>query len=233
MYDNITFTPIAQAKMMTHAARHSRTIVNGILIGKFEADKVLISDIAPVCHSIPTKPLLDMALRLTEAYCVSDDGDSNQYEIVGWYTAPEKQVDNGPGPVALKIIRSMAATVGGGASTNDSNKEPVLVTITNSCLEKFYNSDKTSNSDQMGFLVHGKDDETNHWTKQYEEGNITMSKEASWKSSNDVAVEVSLNDGLEFYDFEDHVSGGMENVKDRDWLRNGNIAKTVSKLLAQ
>ena len=221
---------------MTHAARHSRTIVNGILIGKFEADKVFISDIAPVCHSIPTKPLLDMALRLTEAYCVSDDGESDQYEIVGWYTAPEKHIDNGPGPVALKIISSMAATVGGGGgsnSTTDSKKEPVLVTITNTCLENFYNNDKTSNSDQMGFLVHGKDEETNHWTKQYEEGNITMSKEASWKSSNIVAVQVSLEDGLEFYDFEDHVSGGMEDVKDRDWLRNGSISKSVYKLLAQ
>ncbi len=226
MHDTITFSPCSHAKMMTHAARHPRNTVNGILLGKYEANKLVITDVTPVCHSIPTKPLLDMALRLSEAYCVSNESNC---EIVGWYTAPEKNVDDGPGPVALKIVSSMAAVGGGGKSASE---EPVLVTITNSRLESFYDEDQTSESDQMGFIVSGKDNATNHWSKQYEAKNILIS-EGSWKSSNGAAVEISLDDSLEFNDFEDHLSGDIDTVKGRDWLKNESIVKSVSKLLAQ
>lgn len=221
MHCTITFDPVVHAKMMIHAARYPRSITNGILLGKVEGNKLVISDVAPVCHSIPTKPLLDMALRLTEAYYVSND---SSYEIVGWYTAPEKQVDDGPGPVALKIIDSIAAV--GGAK----NPEPVLVTITNSSIESFYNEEKKSDSGQMGFTVCGKDKETKSWTKQYDSENIYVS-EGSWASSNKAAVEISLDDSLDFYDFEDHLSGGIDNLKESDWLRNGSIVKSVAKLL--
>ena len=224
MSQNVSISPLAHAKMMTHAVRNPRSIVHGILVGKSEnEDSLTVSDVLPVCHSTPTKPILDMSLRLAEAYCLSDQENENLV-IVGWYTAPENQVDESPGPVALKIISSIAAN-------NSEIKEPVLVTITSKGIETFLSDEKSSDADLMGFTICGKD-EKNHWTNQYEEGNIISSSGSSWTSSNEAAVDVCLNDELEFFDFEDHISGGTSESKKKDWLRNEIVGKAVTKILA-
>jgi hypothetical protein len=224
MSKTVSISPLVHAKMMTHAVQNPRSVVHGILIGTSSesSSSLTIVDALPVCHSTPTKPLLDMSLRLSEAYCLTND---DKLEIVGWYTAPEKDVDETPGPVALKIISSIAA--------NSKVKDPVLVTITNTGMENFLQMEKSSDGDKMGFTVYGKDGK-NHWVDEYEEGSINVS-EGSWSSSNDAAVNVCLNDELKIFDFEDHMSGGSDSksIKEKDWLRNGTIRKAVTEILAQ
>ncbi len=212
-------SPVVHTKMMVHAFRNPHNVVHGILIGKYTTDgtALTISDVLPVCHSHPTKPLLDISLRLADAYCVSNEDSEG---IVGWYTAPEKQVDELPGPVALKIVSSIA---------NNSEKEPVLISITNSSIETFLEEEKSSDTDQMGFYVY-REDEEKHWTVQYEEENI-KSLGYSWEASNNAAVQVCLDDQLTIFDFEDHVSGGSGGIKEKDWIRNVNIGKAVSDRL--
>ena len=57
-----------------------------------------------VCHSHPTKPIVDMALQFAEAYC----NDSDNLEIVGWYTANERVGDNQPSPLARTVTQGFA-----------------------------------------------------------------------------------------------------------------------------
>jgi len=207
--------------MMVHAIRNPHKVVHGILIGTFKTGgaTLTISDVLPVCHSHPTKPILDMSLRLAEAYCVTnEDGEG----IVGWYTAPEKQADELPGPVALKIVSSIA---------NNTENEPVLVSIINKSLENFLEEEKASDLDQMGFYAYGKD-EKNHWTVQYGEESI-KSLANSWEASNNTAVQVCLDDEVVITDFEDHVGAGSSGIKEKDWIRNASIGKAVSDKLAQ
>ena len=218
---NLSVAPKVHAKMMAHAIRNSHSVVHGILLGKY-GEELIISDVLPVCHSTPTKPILDMSLRLAEAYCLAND-DNENLEIIGWYTAPEKQVDESPGPVALKIIRSIAS--------NSESKEPVLICITNNDVENFLKIEKPNDIDNIGFSVYGKDG-GNHWNDLYKVESIKSSI-GSWSASNQAAVDVSLDDELKLYDFEDHVSSGSAGVKDKDWIRNENIGNTLKQRLAQ
>eukprot|EP00816_Leptocylindrus_hargravesii_P012372 CAMPEP_0196809340 /NCGR_PEP_ID=MMETSP1362-20130617/9296_1 /TAXON_ID=163516 /ORGANISM="Leptocylindrus danicus, Strain CCMP1856" /LENGTH=177 /DNA_ID=CAMNT_0042184011 /DNA_START=77 /DNA_END=610 /DNA_ORIENTATION=+ len=102
---------------MLHAAQYSRSSIHGILLGTHDADNNTWNavDALPVCHSVPTKPLLDMAFRLAEAYC------GEEMDIIGWYTANARIGDNTPIPTAVKVASAIS---------NDS----VLVMVNNSKL---------------------------------------------------------------------------------------------------
>lgn len=207
--------------MMAHTIRNSHTVVHGILLGKYDG-QLTVSDVLPVCHSHPTKPILDMSLRLAEAYCLVN-GESENLEIIGWYTAPEKEVDESPGPVALKIIRSIAS--------NSGSKEPILICITNRDVENFLKLEKSSDIDNTGFSVFGNDG-GNHWNDLYKLDSIKSSIN-SWSASNEAAVHVCLDDDMKCYDFEDHLGSGSGGIKEKDWIRNESIGKIVNQKLAQ
>lgn len=100
----VAISPISHAKIILHAVRHSYTSIHGILIGYINGDSIQVNDVLPVCHSSPTKPILDMALRIANAYAI-DSGvkadESRQQQIVGWYTANERVGKNDePGQVS-------------------------------------------------------------------------------------------------------------------------------------
>jgi hypothetical protein len=216
MVQDISIAPLAHAKMMAHAVKNSRTVAHGILLGKFDTNGLTVLDVLPVCHSTPTKPLLDMSLRLAESFCVSNEDEKNS-EIVGWYSAPELQVQDSPGPVAVKIIRSIAQSL--------ESKEPILITISNNEVDSFLKIEKTCDNDNLGFTIYGND-ELNKSNHAYKSENIKTTS-GSWKSLNEASVNVCLDDEVEIFDYEDHVSGGVENIKQKDWIRNEQIRKTI------
>ena len=77
----VRISALARAKVLLHAATHPRSQVHGLLVGKFAAGKgggggggggggplLAVADAVPLFHSCPTKPLLDVALRLVDAH---------------------------------------------------------------------------------------------------------------------------------------------------------------------
>lgn len=223
MNQSISISPMVHSKMMNHAVRNPRSVVHGILLGKSDANDITAVDVLPVCHSPPTKPLLDMSLRLAEAYCLSNEDDNN-LEIIGWYTAPEKNVDESPGAAALKIVSSIAST----SESND--KHPILICITNKDMENFFKVGNLSDSDRRGFSIYGRD-EGSQWKSEYSIDSIQSSM-GSWSSSNQIAVGACLDKELTCFDFENHLDGGTDGCKEIDWIRNVNVNKYVSQRLS-
>lgn len=108
---------------MLHAAQYPRSPIHGILLGTHDPDNNTwhAVDVLPVCHSVPTKPLLDMAFRLADAYC------EEEMEIIGWYTGNARIGDNLPSPSSVKVASAVASLKSIG---NDS----VLLMVNNSKL---------------------------------------------------------------------------------------------------
>ena len=137
----------SQIKMALHATKYSySTPIHGIVLGTKTDDNVLeIVDVVPVCHEVPTKPIVDMSLRLTDAYLqerlhaslgeregIGDFGRCKSANIIGWYTANaqtsnEKDAEEVPNAPACRIVSSLADS----ASENDEggNNDFVLLLV--------------------------------------------------------------------------------------------------------
>lgn len=212
MKDSVIVNQVSHSKMVLHAVRRSRTPIHGILLGNFSEGSLTVLDVLPICHSTPTKPIVDMSLRLAEAHCESMEGGIG---IVGWYTANQRLGDDAPGPVALKITQSIAANV-----SNDS----ILITITGSGLEAKLLQEESINSEQ-GFDVYGSDNSKN-WVKKYP-ADAVSSANGSWEISKGICA--SDAESVPFFDFEDHLDGGVDLTKERDWIRNHDVVKAVQR----
>jgi len=124
--DSVTISPEVFALLVAHAASHPTTTVHGVLIGNRKSNKVDVTDAFPICHENPTRPLVETALALVQSNL---EGETNKY-IVGWFTAPELLYETKPGPVALRIVASLAASSRG----NSSSGEPVLLSLNNETI---------------------------------------------------------------------------------------------------
>ena len=238
----VKVSPTAHAKMILHAVRHPRSSIHGILIGRFlsEGPVLIIEDALPVCHSPPTKPILDIALRLAEAYTESSFNESgtssgSDLGIVGWYTANERLGDDAPAQAALKVVGSIGAVLA--ASSNDhEHSEPVLIVVTSLGLATLFGSTEeieisTTESDNkhcLNALQIYERDSKKHWLREIPMDSISSSK-SDWSSSTDFLLEICREDSktLPFFDFEDHLEGGVELIGERDWIRNTKVAKYV------
>ncbi len=149
---NYTISRLAQMKMAMHATRHGLSNpIHGIVLGKvIDGDStVQVVDVVPVCHEVPTKPIVDMALRLTDAHLSSSsssstDDDSSNLEgvqIIGWYTANanasilpiDESKDELPNAPACRIASSMAEC------DADGSDDVVLLLLSTSQLVKCIN----------------------------------------------------------------------------------------------
>jgi len=220
----VSLWPMAHVKMMLHAVRHSRSVIHGILLGKFTPDGLLLTviDALPVCHAAPTKPLLDMALRLADSYCESVDDNIG---IVGWYTANEISGDDIPKQAALKIISSIGENLSSGSSI-PANAEPILTVITSSGLKSLITPNRQENNDNEtngGLQVYGSDGRK-HWLNQYPMDSVVL-------NSPDIVAKACHSDceALPFFDFEDHLEGGIKAIQSRDWIRNIDVANFVQQ----
>ena len=101
--------------MALHAARHGFSApLHGIVLGKSTPGAeggIEVVDAVPVCHEVPTKPVVDMALRLTEAHLQTQKGMEG-VRIVGWYTANARAASEEPNAPACRIAASMAEGAG-------------------------------------------------------------------------------------------------------------------------
>lgn len=122
--EGISISRTAHAKIMLHLSRHPITVIHGILIGSSNDDtkEIDVVDVLPVCHSVPTKPMLDMVLRLSDAAAVG--------EIIGWYSANSRVGDEGPSAVALKVVETIDHML----HIDGSKKLSVLAMINNGKL---------------------------------------------------------------------------------------------------
>ena len=71
----------AYRKMIIHSIQNATSEIHGILVGKSSSKGKSIEDVLPVCHSSPTKPILDMAFRLADSYLANHTSD---LKIMGW-----------------------------------------------------------------------------------------------------------------------------------------------------
>jgi hypothetical protein len=157
---SISFT--AQVKMALHATKHglSDNQVHGIVLGRSVKNgggdgasvAVAVTDVVPVCHEAPTKPIVDMALRLVDAHLSQSRSSSSLSSsspssssaggarILGWYTAnananADTRGGDGetetPNPSACRIASSVAECGG-----NDGNygEDFILLLVSTSRL---------------------------------------------------------------------------------------------------
>ena len=112
MSSSISLSTVSQAKMALHAARHGHgNPIHGILVGRSSPASVEVTDAVPVCHEEPTKPIVDMSLRLVDGHLtIKNDGT----RIVGWYTANANAGDDAPGPSARRVASCLSAEEGCG-----------------------------------------------------------------------------------------------------------------------
>nr|ABD97881.1 putative CPF 0172 family protein [Salicornia bigelovii] len=91
----------AYLKLILHALKHKASAVNGVLVGRFDANKgvVEISDAVPLFHlSIGLLPALEIALMQIEEHYASQG-----LSLVGYFHANERSDDYDLGIVAKNI----------------------------------------------------------------------------------------------------------------------------------
>jgi Uncharacterised protein family (UPF0172) len=128
----VVVRPKAFCSMVLHAAKHKNEVVHGILLGSSSSNTpgaavvagskskttitggvvtLTVHDAVPVSHGTPTRPLIETAIGLIEASS-SQEAESNNCTIVGWYTAPTLLNDTRPGPIALRMAANFEVKKG-------------------------------------------------------------------------------------------------------------------------
>ena len=252
----VRISALARAKVLLHAATHPRSQVHGLLVGKFAAGKgggggggggggplLAVADAVPLFHSCPTKPLLDVALRLVDAHLGEGGKDSSSSSssspaIVGWYTANERDLAGGgggggggtdgdlPGPVALRVVGNLASAMEGDLPRH---AEPVAVLVRGGAMAELLAGGGGGGGAGGGRIlsVLGRDDRR-HWVRPYPAGRVEMEGEGVAEGA---VREACLGGGggggggggpaaALLHDFEDHLAGGREGMGDTDWLSN-------------
>jgi len=181
-----------------------------------------------------------MALRIANAYAI-DSGvkadESRQQQIVGWYTANERVGKNDePGQAALKVTSAIKTIRSKSGYEYPSTFEPVLIVVKSLGLAKILDvsdglDEATENDGSVtGALVcYGKDISTIGFKPLPSENFSVFGK--TWVESTDAAINVALSDCAAFYDFEDHLEGGVDTVKERNWIQNPDVAKILQRKL--
>lgn len=140
MVEKTRINILPQAKMLLHAIKNPNSQIGGILLGTEDG---VVTDVLPVCHNAPTKPILDWAFRMAEVYGVGS--------VMGWYTSNERLEDSQPNQASLRIMQSI--------SGRNVDTEPVLVAIDNVKFGKYLVGQEKSSFD-----VYGRD-ARKHWLR--------------------------------------------------------------------
>lgn len=160
----VVLQPLVFCTIALHAHRHPDESTHGFLVGRHEdvasGTIVQVDQAVPVSHGAPTRPLVEMSMGLVEASLGSTTSQSGR--IVGWYTAPRLCDDTQPGPVALRMVASLATSV---ATTLDSkrltetatNPDPVLLVLQNKALGQLLRQKQTSTEASDVFHAYGRD----------------------------------------------------------------------------
>jgi len=245
---SVTVAALAHTKITLHAASNPCQPIHGILVGKYEGGSnekssypsLRVVDALPVCHSAPTKPLLNMAFRLAESYCKSL-GEADSIVIVGWYTANERLEETEPNQAALRIMSTISGTLG---ESFPVHAEPILLCVNNAKLSDLLNSkvpdlSKSCIKGTHELQAYGRD-ARKRWLQPLPSANLVVSRPeqaalALLEMVSD-ARRNPRNKELPLYDFEDQLEGGSDSIKKTDWLVNceiANFVKSMDNLAAQ
>lgn len=207
---SVVVQPKAFVTIVLHATQYPYDSVHGILLGRRNETTTLI-DAVPVSHGAPSKPIVEMALGLVEA---NSDRD---VEVVGWYTAPKLKDDTQAGPVALRMVASLA--------TSPANNNPVLVVVQNDALGNLMKKEEgaaAQNDSAPDVLnAYGKNSGGNQWLD-----NLNLTLEDSRKSAM-ASREASLQQ-IKLIDFVDHLDNN-DPSSCSSWYPNQSISKVVNK----
>lgn len=255
MTQTIKFDKTAYAKMMLHATVNSTTAIHGILVGSSNSkgqeqqqqgnDVLIVHDAIPICHSIPTKPIVDMGLRLTQAHLdrnkIIDNNSSSHDKIIGWYTANERTGDTKIYPMVWKILESIQSF----HTDQEKTKTfvPIVARIDSESFEKMLEKKCNVDGDFKGFHVFELPKtlaQDNNVEEEEEEEKVkceclpegAAGASDNWKNVSALVADACLEDPpVVVYDFEDQLEGKVSglNKMDSDWLRNLQVNKIWEK----
>lgn len=193
----IRISPQAFLAISLHSSCHSTKVVNGLLAGTKSGNEILVEHAFPICHEVPTNPLVDTALMLVK----SELSDDPSRSIVGWFTSPEILSDGKSDAVAMRIAANI--------STNSA--ESVLLVLQGEKLGKlvFANDGTTATQCIQAF---GRDF-GKQWLKPLQ---LTVSKEAT---TTEITKQVVKN-GTVTNDLIDHWEKGPS----APWQHSANMA---------
>jgi hypothetical protein len=208
----IALSPLSQAKMALHSARHGFSPIHGILIGHRSANSIEVTDALPVCHEVPTRPLVNTSLRMADIY-LSDKKE----EILGWYTANATGGDE-PNVPALRVVNSMA---------DQSGDEMIVVLVAAEqdgplCTVFERAGGKTFTQKVDASRIECKDAQVRDVVNRGIRGMSNFSSEYGGK-------------GLVIYDYVDHVSSyeKREDLDSMNWIENTAVADFVAEATAR
>ena len=220
----ISVSALAETKMTLHSAKHGfSNPIHGIVIGKKSSsgdDMLEIVDAIPVCHEVPTKPIVDMALRLCDAHLQQQN--NNDMTIIGWYTSNASTSDDEmPNLSACRIASSMSDN-----GEEGDNFILVLVTTTGivSATVSKGDSAEDSASSSPACRVFQKDTKSKTFSQEVDSSLI------SYENASKDIIAIAFSKGLPIYDYVDHISsyGRDDDWKDMDWITNDAI-KVIAK----
>lgn len=195
-----------------------------------------MTDVVPVCHEVPTKPTIDMALRLVDVHLSQRknvlDSEGGAVRIVGWYTA-NANANNGdndelPNPSACKIVSSIAEC------SNDESKDFVLLLVSTSRLVKCIEGHTTTDCLPICTVFEksctGGVGGTGAFTQKVDDTSITTAGVVgSTRGTHLIAramerqINTNVGDGGFVYDYIDHLE---DYVQGGDWIENGLVDAT-------
>jgi len=237
---SVTVSALAHTKIILHAVQNPHAQIHGILVGRYRkpttsgATPILqIAEAFPVCHSAPTKPLLDMAFRLAEAYCKGssiaydndkeeeDSSSSSSTQIVGWYTANERLDDVQLSPSALRVMGTIAAAATQQGESLPANAEPCLFLVNNNKL-----GEMMLGGEEGALEAYGRD-ARKQWQNPVPSSHFALADGSCALAK--AACSIKDKKSVRLFDFEDHLHGGAEAIKDSDWLSNPTVSAFVQK----
>jgi hypothetical protein len=216
----IQLSAVAHTKIILHAAANPDCqVIHGILVGYAEGSSLYVMDVLPVCHSHPTKMILNVSFRLAEEYLRRRQqqqpkmtSNNKNTTIMGWYTAKERRDDTlEPHPTSLRIMSTIHSSTP--HSTADNRASPILLCVPND-LSQSYQAYSWDAAQRLPVTV----DDPN--------GIATAALEKSCYGSC-----ILRSSNLPIYDFECHLEGASVNnstLQDRDWLTNCAVAEFVN-----
>lgn len=218
----IQLSAVAHTKIMLHAAANPDCqVIHGILVGHAEGSSLVVVDALPVCHSHPTKMILNVSFRLAEEYLrrrrqqQSETSNSTNTTIVGWYTAKERRDDAlDPHPTSLRIMNTIHSSMLTTTTTAENHASPVLLCVPND-FSPSYQAYSWDAAQRIPVTV----DDPNG-----------IASAALEKSSHGSCI-YSRSSNLPIYDFECHLEGeyvSNSTLQDRDWLTNRAVVEFVN-----
>ena len=166
-------------------------------------------DAIPVCHEVPTRPVVNTSLRLVDIHL--NDGEK---KIIGWYTANSNGGDE-PNIPALRVVNSMA---------EQSEEQLILVLVSadpegSLCTVFEGGNGKTFTQRVDASRIKNEDSKVRDLVNR------------GVKDMSNFSSGFGEENGLTIYDYVDHVSNyeKRRDLDERNWIENKVVADFVAK----